>query len=139
MKIECFLDTNVFLYAASADPADAGKKETALDLVRQSNHAVSPQIIAEFIDNAGRKARLGISEARLSALVETMLGGVVTVVDAATAEAAWAIGGRYGLRIYDALVVAAARQVGAPVLYTEDLNDGQVYGGVRVVNPFAGI
>ncbi|MCC5804904.1 MAG: PIN domain-containing protein [Opitutales bacterium] len=138
MRIECFFDTNVFLYAASADPADTGKKAVAQALIRDRSHAVSPQVIAEFIDNAGRKARLGISEERLSAAVEAMLAGVVTVVDTATMESAWAIRRRYGLRIYDALVVAAARQAGASLLYSEDLNDGQDYGGVRVVNPFSG-
>jgi len=27
--------------------------------------------------------------------------------------------------------------MGATIFYTEDLNDGQVYAGVRAVNPFA--
>jgi predicted nucleic acid-binding protein len=35
----------------------------------------------------------------------------------------------------DALIVAAAEQWGAETLYSEDLNDGQLIAGVRVVNP----
>ena len=37
---------------------------------------------------------------------------------------------------YDAAIVAAARELEAPVLYSEDLNHGQVYAGVQLVNPF---
>jgi predicted nucleic acid-binding protein len=45
---------------------------------------------------------------------------------------------RFQLSFWDANIVAAARQSGAKELWTEDLNDGQDYGGVRVVNPFKG-
>jgi predicted nucleic acid-binding protein len=37
----------------------------------------------------------------------------------------------------DAAIIAAAEQLGAPVLCTEDLNHGQVYGPVKVINPFS--
>ena len=43
---------------------------------------------------------------------------------------------RYGISFWDALIVQAAQSAGADVLYSEDLSDGQVYGGVRVVCPF---
>lgn len=44
---------------------------------------------------------------------------------------------RYRISFWDALVVQAAQASGAEVLYSEDLSDGQTYGSVRVVNPFA--
>lgn len=40
---------------------------------------------------------------------------------------------------WDAAILAAAQELGATVLYTEDLNDGQTFGSVRVVNPFKGL
>ena len=43
---------------------------------------------------------------------------------------------RYQLTYWDAAVIAAAKQLGASKLYSEDLNDGQDYDGVQVVNPF---
>jgi predicted nucleic acid-binding protein len=42
---------------------------------------------------------------------------------------------RWQLSFWDGLILAAARQAGATVLWTEDLNDGQDYGGIRAVNP----
>jgi predicted nucleic acid-binding protein len=46
------------------------------------------------------------------------------------------VGEAAGIGFWDALIVASAEQAGAGILYSEDLNDGQVIAGVRVVNPF---
>lgn len=43
---------------------------------------------------------------------------------------------RWQLSLWDAMIVAAAAQAGAPILYTEDLNHGQFYGSVQAINPF---
>ena len=40
--------------------------------------------------------------------------------------------------MYDALIVAAALQANCDVLYTEDLQHGQKFGGLSIRNPFAG-
>ena len=37
---------------------------------------------------------------------------------------------------WDGLIINAAHSSGAEILYTEDLNHGQILGGVRVVSPF---
>lgn len=46
-------------------------------------------------------------------------------------EIAW-----IGVSFWDAMIVHAARQVEATVLWREDLSDGQDYGGVVARNPF---
>jgi len=43
---------------------------------------------------------------------------------------------RYKTSFWDALILYAAQESAAQTLYTEDLNHGQMYGGVRVINPF---
>ena len=43
------------------------------------------------------------------------------------------------LRNFDAQIVAAARFLGCSKLYTEDLNAGQSYDGVTVINPLASL
>ncbi len=44
---------------------------------------------------------------------------------------------RYKTSFWDALIIQAAEASGAFTLYSEDLANGQRYGTVRVVNPFA--
>ena len=46
------------------------------------------------------------------------------------------IADRYGVSYWDAAIVAAARILGCDAVYSEDLNDGQSYDGVVVINPF---
>ena len=43
---------------------------------------------------------------------------------------------RYGIQLYDALIVASAEAAGCDTVYSEDMEDGAVYGSVRVVDPF---
>jgi predicted nucleic acid-binding protein len=43
---------------------------------------------------------------------------------------------RYRIPYWDAAIVEAARVVGCEVIYSEDLNDGQDFDGVRIENPF---
>ena len=46
---------------------------------------------------------------------------------------------RYDLQFYDALLLAAAQANGCAEFWSEDLNDGQMYGSVKAVNPFKGL
>ena len=46
---------------------------------------------------------------------------------------------RHRFRIYDSLILAAARRAGCRVLYSEDMQDGQRIEGVGVSNRFAGL
>ncbi len=45
---------------------------------------------------------------------------------------------RYQIGYFDSCILAAALEMGCETVYSEDLNEGQNYDGVRVVNPFRG-
>lgn len=44
---------------------------------------------------------------------------------------------RYQVSHWNGLILAAAQNAGCETLYSEDLQDGQSYGGITVVDPFA--
>jgi predicted nucleic acid-binding protein len=50
-------------------------------------------------------------------------------------RAIWIVDGS-GLRFRDALLVAAVAEKGVTVLFPEDMQDGRIVNGVRIVNPF---
>jgi predicted nucleic acid-binding protein len=60
----------------------------------------------------------------------------MVVLDGALVLEALRIAERYQTSHFDAQILAAARRLGCPTVYSEDLNHGQDYGGVRVINPF---
>ena len=137
MTAEVFLDSNVLLYACSTAPADAEKQGKAERLILDTDFALSAQVLQEFIYNALRKKALGISESGIDATLE--LSGHVPVlpVTRELVMSAIILRRRFQLSHWDATLLAAAQELRCHTLFTEDLNAGQDYDGVRVVNPFS--
>lgn len=136
MSVEAFLDSNILLYAASKDPADAAKAARSARLIAETNFGVSMQVAQEFYHNARLKARLAITAAQAETIIGLLFARPLVVADADLFAHARQLCERYQLRYWDAAIVAAAARLQAPVLYSEDLSDGQQYDGVRVINPF---
>jgi len=137
MSVEAFLDSNILLYAASKDPADAEKAARAAELIAEIDFGVSLQVAQEFYHNARIKARLAITPAQAERIISLLLARPLVTTDAELFAHARQLCERYELRYWDAAIVAAALRLNAPVLYSEDLSDGQIYHGLRVINPFA--
>lgn len=136
MTAEVFLDSNVLLYACSAAPDDAEKRRVAEDLMLGHPFALSAQVLQEFITNALRKPRLGISEENIDAALQMASLVRVQSITRELVLSAVALRRRYKMSQWDATILAAAMALGCDVVYSEDMNDGQDYGGVRVINPF---
>lgn len=134
-----FLDTNILLYAGSAAPADAPKKRRAQELLATEDFGVSTQVIQEYIANALGKKSLGLTERNVEDLLAALEPERVQPVTLALLHEAWNLHRQFQLSPWDASIIAAARELGCETLYTEDLNDGQDYGGVVARNPFAKI
>jgi predicted nucleic acid-binding protein len=138
MRAECFLDTNVLVYAVSAAEEDAVRREKALALVAEADFGLSAQVLQEFYVTVTRKIRKPLAPERAVALMDEYRTFPTVATDYPLIVAAVELSIRYGISYWDGAIVAAAEALEAPTLYTEDLNDGQRYGSVRVVNPFAG-
>ncbi len=132
-----FVDTNVLLYAQ--DPRDPVKQAAAVQWLTWCWHdrrgALSTQVLNELYANLRRVAsRLPVTEAR--ALVRRYRGWKCWVVDDATVDLAWLLQDRFSLSYWDALMVAAAQQMGCRYLLTEDLQHEQHFDNVQAINPF---
>ena len=133
-----FLDTNVLLYAISQTPAEAGKTARALALLDADDWALSVQVVQEFYVQATRSTKPNrIPHDQAVALIEAWLRFRVQELTIPILLAALRTKARYQLSYWDAAIIEAARAAGCRELYSEDLNAGQDYDGVRVVNPFA--
>ena len=126
-----FLDTNVLIYAQSADP----KAEAARDAILAGG-VISVQVLNETLVNCRRKAGLSWEEA--GAFLEG-IRALCPVEDLTlqTHDVGRALAERYGFSIYDAMIVASALVAGCTTLWSEDMQDGLlVEGQLRIVNPF---
>ncbi len=136
MTVECFLDTNILLYAASRNPMNHSKKKIAIDIIGSREFGLSAQVLQEFYTVATRKAEFQLSPEKALEWIENFEEFPCLGIDTGIVKTAAAASHRYGISYWDGAIIAAAEALGAPVVYTEDLNDGQLYGDVKVINPF---
>ena len=134
--MKAFADTNVLIYAVTQD--DLRKKGVAQALLaaRQPEPVcISTQVLGEVYNVLTRRKSWVPAQALLAAQAFAKLSVVVPRVDAVLR--ALQLAGRHQLSTWDALIVQAALEAGCDVLYSEDLQAGQRFGELQVVNPFA--
>jgi predicted nucleic acid-binding protein len=136
MTAKVFLDANILLYACSNAPDDRQKQHLAQQLILSAPFALSAQVLQEFIANALRKKALGISEANIDATLEMATQVRVLPITQELIMSAVILRRRLHVSHWDSTILAAALELRCHTLYSEDLNHGQDYGGVRVINPF---
>jgi predicted nucleic acid-binding protein len=132
-EVDSFFDTNVLLYLLSKDTAKADRAEALL----ASGGVVSIQVLNEFASVASRKLAMTIPEIReiLSTIQRVC---IVKPLDIETHKLGLELAERYGFSIYDGMIVAAAVRAECTILYTEDLQQGQMIAKMQIRNPFVG-
>ena len=132
-EADSFFDTNVLLYLLSKDATKADRSEALL----ASGGVVSVQVLNEFASVASRKLAMTIAEIR-EILSTIRAVCAVMPLDIETHDLGLDIAERHRFSIYDALIIAAAMRAGCAILYTEDLQQGQVIEKLQIRNPFVG-
>jgi predicted nucleic acid-binding protein len=137
MNAEAFIDTNVFLYALSDRPEEQAKAERARELLLNENWGWSVQVAGEFYYIAtSPKRQFRLPHSSAMEYVKTWLHFPTASLNPSTVLNALDLRERFQISYWDAAIVAAAHELGCSSIYSEDLSDGQDYGGVTVVNPF---
>ena len=92
------------------------------------------QVLAEFYVNA--IAKLKLPEDQVLRVLEKLRRYPVLPVDEGVFWSALEIRKLYGISYWDSAILAAAIELGCGTVFSEDLGNGQIYAGVKVVNPF---
>lgn len=132
---DCFLDTNILLYAAMGR-FDAPDKHEQAQALLPLKFGVSGQVLSEFYVNATRKGSVPLSEEEALEWIAALAKKPFQPVDVSLVRAAIGASRRHQISYWDGAIVAAAERLGARTLFTEDLNHGQDYGSVTAINPF---
>jgi predicted nucleic acid-binding protein len=132
-----FVDSNIPIYAIASNNADRKKTEQAIRILREGDFATSVQVLQEFYVQATREARRDrISHEEAVTFIQALCEFPVQELTVNVLQSALATKYRYQISYWDAAIIEAARALGCREVLSEDLSDGQDYGGVRVVNPF---
>jgi predicted nucleic acid-binding protein len=136
MSAEYFLDTNVLVYAFDKTaPAKQKLAKTLIDMDR--DWAISWQVVQEFSSVALHRFAAPVTPEFLEDFIELVLWPKCTVTPTRKIYCnAVKIQQQTQFRFYDALILAAALESGAPQLYSEDMQDGRSYAALSITNPF---
>lgn len=129
---EPFIDTNILVYLLSEDDSRADRAEEIL----RAGGRISVQVLNELANVARRK--LNMSWEDITEML-TLIRSVCPVdsLTPETHETAMAVAKRYGLSVYDSMIVSAALIGNCEILYSEDMHDGLIIEGkLRIQNPF---
>jgi len=135
MAVDAFLDTNVLVYSVSQLREDRGKRDRAEALLKLP-FGISAQILQEFYVTVTRKIKKPLTPDVALEWVEQLEQQPCVPVDAILVKNGIVMAERYNISYWDGAIIAAAEALGAQTLFTEDLNHGQMYGSVRIENPF---
>lgn len=136
MAQRSFIDTNVLIYAEASD--EPVKQQVALALLKQlydsTSGVLSTQVLQEYCNVALKKLKLPVAHIRAQlGLYEQF---EVVQVTPALIRAGLDLQQTRSVAFYDALVLASAQAAGCNELFSEDMNTGEVIGGLRICNPF---
>lgn len=134
MSDKCFLDSNIVVYAHT--DLDITKQEVAQQIIGNRNTVISTQVLQETANILSKKFHFEWPDIQ-QVLHETAANNLLHINRASTIADACRIAQRYGFSFYDSLIISSALEIDAQVLYSEDLQDGQVIEGVlNIHNPF---
>ena len=131
-----FVDTNVLVYAFDDDSPD--KQKTARRLLddKADQLVLSAQVLGEFYVTVTRKLARPLPATRAVEALDALCAFPVRGLAPALVRSAARRSASSQVSYWDALIIESALDAGATVLLTEDLQHGQRFEALRVVNPF---
>jgi len=138
MAVNVFVDSNVLVYARDASEPEKHEKALAWieRLWRSGAGRLSFQVLQEFYITVTEKLKPGLNVAHARSDVRSLLTWRPIPLDGRVLEGAWSIQDRYRLSWWDALIVSAAQIGSCHYLLSEDFQEGQRFGSLRIVHPF---
>lgn len=138
MSARVFVDTNVLVYSRDASEPDKQEQAAAWMATLWERRAgrLSYQVLQEYYVTVTAKLSPGMDRDAARRDVQALLAWKPLPVDARMLLEAWHLQDRYQFSLWDALIAAAAQAAGCGYLLSEDFQEHQMIGDLRVVNPF---
>lgn len=134
MNDRVFLDSNVLVYAHT--DIDDFKQSRAQQLITQNSSHISSQVIQELANTLSRKFKHPWKDVE-KVLANSIKNNNLFINNEKTILEACGLADRYKFSFYDSLILSAALECECDLLFSEDLNNGQlIENKLKIVNPF---
>jgi len=131
-----FIDTNLIVY--TLDKSNVYKQERARNIIRKivdvHQLVISTQVIKELYVVAINKMKA--DPIIVKNILHNFRNMEIVTNDLELIEQAIDISVISQISFWDSLIIAAAEKANCEYIFSEDLNPGQTYRGVLVINPF---
>jgi predicted nucleic acid-binding protein len=134
--IRVALDTNILIYAELEPESEKGTRSADLLLRAARNGVIPVQVLGEYLRFIQRRVPQAFEDAVRQASIYRAAFLTPPTTDAVI-DTACALARTHRMQLWDCVVCAASAQAGAKVLLTEDMQDGRILDGLRLINPFA--
>lgn len=133
-----FFDTNILIYASDRSAPEKQSQARGLlkHAIENETGVVSAQVLSEFFTVVTRRIQEPLSIEEAEQVIEQLTILPVVELDLALVRRAIGTCRRYQISYWDSLIVAAAERAECTRILSEDLNPGQIYHGIAVVDPF---
>ena len=132
-----FVDTNILVYAVDHAEKSLRKRQIAQEILLLPCLCLSVQVLNEFISVARNSNKLNLSRDQEGRWLREWFEFKITAITILTFHKALELHLSYQLSHWDSLIIASAQETKCSIVYSEDMNHGQNYDGVQVINPFA--
>jgi predicted nucleic acid-binding protein len=134
--IRVAIDSNVLIYAELEPDSEKGTRSTELILQAARDGVIPAQVLGEFLRFVQRRVPASFEDAVRQVLLYQSVFLTPPTTDAIINKAS-ELARAHRMQLWDGVVCAASAQAGARVLLTEDMQDGRIIDGLRLMNPFA--
>lgn len=138
MTARVFVDTNVLVYRR--DKADEHKHQRALEWIeylwRERAGRLSIQVLEEFYITVTQKVDPKVPKETARQDVRDLISWKPVISDPKLIQAAWSAQDRHKTSWWDSLIIAAGQSAACRYLLSEDLQEGQFFDDLEVLNPF---
>lgn len=133
-----FVDTNILIYAhdLSAGRKHQKAKRLVADLWDSARGCLSIQVLQEFYVTITKKVSRPVSDDAAMGIISDLSKWTMHAPDAEDVIEAIRLHRLHLLSFWDALILCSSEKLGCSILWTEDLNHGQMFGRVQALNPF---
>jgi predicted nucleic acid-binding protein len=137
MSDRIFVDTNILVYAHDLSGGDRHAKASAVieGLWEAETGVISTQVLQEFYVTVTRKIKNPLKPDAAREIIRNYLAWPIQINDPEMTIRAAEIEEKNRLSFWDAMIVAAALQLQAQKIFTQDLNHGQIIEGILIENP----
>ena len=138
MKGADFIDTNILVYAYDNHFPDKQQRaqEILIRAVKNGSGVLSTQVLGEFFTVVTEKIKVPLSVKNARDIIKYMGSMPVQEIDLLIVNRAIDTLEQYKISYWDSLIIAAAERAGCNHILSEDLNAGQKYYEMEVINPF---